>query len=606
MSDLTVTPDVPVGGSVGGNSDALVVAQSSLEPAATPEAYVAPIDRLPDSILANIFVHRYVDACSGMYSWCAVSGWGQSHGLAAALVCRKWHRILLETTEIWQHIDVFVDGIPHSGSRLDTFRRALSRSRNHPLYLGFHEELVAERALPLLTSHSKLLHQLSFGFGSGGDRGPTILGQTFGLDLSNLQELCVFSNGRHVDNWRRPEDMQSQFIPSPTPQILPSLRVLRLHAASFPWVDAPAVFRHLRVLNLENISVLPNGTRISLDAFLAPFENCCELEELSLVARLPIDFTRPESARVVELPKLRLLSVRWDIIGENHVPQLLDHIRTPPTASISVRIGGGIQRGDQSVHNKIPDAISLDSPCLLPFLHGTALSLRVRYEGGETSFLVKSACGGSFMISVDTYPGGIFDRYKMEEQLDHFITLFSEARFDSLTIESEEFTTQQLLDVFGSDPLGGLSKLEIRLQTPRALRRLLSALLATPGPAAGEEGPSVVLPALGELRVIDVPWDLELFQYLELLVFDRKSRGANLWNLLVEAYGRSRAVAEAGPGVIQEFEICHGRLIEEVGENSVSIVDVPRLDPQEPWEVVGPGPVLSTLKVTPGLGTDIS
>ncbi|KAK7043378.1 hypothetical protein R3P38DRAFT_3177676 [Favolaschia claudopus] len=125
---------------------------------------LAPIHRLPNEILANIFAscmpHELFDVVDpiGITPEQEVDGISHWHLLQLAKVCARWHRVAMGTPQLWSSIAVRTDLWSECGISPETLlalvEAALDRGQNCPLNLMIRASEHVESILELVTRHA--------------------------------------------------------------------------------------------------------------------------------------------------------------------------------------------------------------------------------------------------------------------------------------------------------------------------------------------------------------------------------------------------------------------------------------------------------------------
>ncbi|KAK7058211.1 hypothetical protein R3P38DRAFT_1196186 [Favolaschia claudopus] len=177
--------------------------------AASCRSALAPIHRLPNEILANIFALCIPQELYNVYDLTEstpeqeVDCISHRHLLQLAQVCARWHRIAMGTPQLWSSIAVRSDLWSECGISPETLlalvEAALDRGQNCPLTLIIRASEHVESILELATRHAHRWRSVNLNLAHG-DRGGHLsnlankLDQLTELyfDVADLGEVDVF------------------------------------------------------------------------------------------------------------------------------------------------------------------------------------------------------------------------------------------------------------------------------------------------------------------------------------------------------------------------------------------------------------------------------
>ncbi|KAI0631406.1 hypothetical protein C8Q77DRAFT_132732 [Trametes polyzona] len=265
---------------------------------------VAPIDRLPNEVLLDIFtLYGIIEGRSRNTAWeglylgndaYTVELGHRNHWVSLMLVCRFWRELALATPYLWQEIDV--------RSSTKWLQLALQRSRDAHLTLIFHPGS-ARAAVPLVLPHAQRIRRLILAhpFTKRKVELPFFL-PLLRTPMTNLYELAL----PYIRV--QPETERGYAVLPLSQKHFPGLRVLHLPGFAVRWV--PSVVARLRCLSLQT-STSP-GPLISADRFLDILETCESLEDLQLrdgyiFSAIDVEGLDDAQERIVRLPRLRKL-----------------------------------------------------------------------------------------------------------------------------------------------------------------------------------------------------------------------------------------------------------------------------------------------------------
>ncbi|KAG8722328.1 hypothetical protein FRC08_003770 [Ceratobasidium sp. 394] len=331
-------------GSLVSDETALQDMRMSFVTARNRSTTLTPVNTLPPEILANIF------ALSGT---CFVHNDTQGFYNFTG-VCRYWQEIIMNTADLWTHIDVG----PEIPERLT--KTLLDRSKNMPVHIHLYEK-TPRSAFPdrvfgitqMLASH---IHRVCTAFLQSNSHSPTLVVALLNLWLTGGSPTLVKSLIVHQPNASGPISINGSSVdalrsrPDNSEAVLGSLRKLHLKNIKFEWDSA--AYHGLVDLQLD----LPcSFTRIPIPELVKILSANPALSILklgSLEITTPKNWSRPAP---IELHCLRVLNLHQ--IDAASLQLLLPSI-TLSTPSVKICIGG---TDFSRIHDELEDFVARSS-----------------------------------------------------------------------------------------------------------------------------------------------------------------------------------------------------------------------------------------------------
>ncbi|KAI0354492.1 hypothetical protein OH77DRAFT_505614 [Trametes cingulata] len=500
--------------------------------------WLAPINRLPDEVLVEIFslanpTRQSSCTCEPRFPPTRATHpayIGSPCWAPLMLVCRHWHALILQTPRLWRAVDVWTRSPEHFAFACKNLWRGTLELALHDqksvriLFLfDFMTPRISKLVLPPLECK-----YLRFALGALRHR-----------QWPRLEELTVLGQCHYPA--RHAEAPQIDL----SKDCFPMLSSLCLSSLAVSW----EVGQVSRLRRLELVDCAHVGSPLTLDGFLDVLDVCPDIEELRLRNFLS-SVTMPRSRsrrqrRTVLLPHLKDFGLHDEL---SRMLEVLNAVYFPPETRVHIGAVSPIQNEDGS-GDLDPYKVDLkqllpDDPERLP-LQWSATSGRIEARDGMIR-AVAMAGTAHLVLDLDTkLDFGQWTAQLVPQAIRGFFDVFSRARMRSVTLVGStqdlnasdyheileyflELEVLRIEDQWDADYEGGSHKVEDVFD-------VLAYMSERPGVHEDDPWDEFVLgPSLKTLDLVQLEWTERSLEAVKRSLRFRAENGHTLEELRLE------------------------------------------------------------------------